>query len=125
MLFHVRMAGSISYELAPAIREDLITTETRAVQLQRVGTWVQLWRILGLYDEISVSDVDSSEQSHRTLTSTPIVPYLRAQVTTPTGTRTIWRHRAMGTELAEFSRKWRRLSTRARHGPTSTAPPRG
>jgi muconolactone D-isomerase len=82
MLFHVRMDVAIPHDLDPAERDKLIATEkARALELQRAGTWVHLWRIVGHYSNISVFDVESTDELHNILWSLPLFAYMRVQVT--------------------------------------------
>jgi muconolactone D-isomerase len=82
MLFHVRMDVHLPPDLDPAVRADLIARErTRAIELQQAGVWPGLWRIVGEYANYSIFDVDSNETLHDLLSSLPLFPYLRIQVT--------------------------------------------
>ena len=82
MLFHVRMDVAIPRDLDPDERSRLVATEKeRALELQRKGTWVHLWRIVGQYSNISVFDVDSTDELNDILWSLPLFPYLTVQVT--------------------------------------------
>ncbi|TNC25199.1 muconolactone Delta-isomerase [Amycolatopsis alkalitolerans] len=82
MLFHVRMDVAIPHDLARDRRDELITTEkARALDLQRDGKWVHLWRVAGKYSNISVFDVDSADELHEILWSLPLFPYLTVTVT--------------------------------------------
>jgi muconolactone D-isomerase len=82
MLFHVRMDVAIPRDLDPAVRDELIATEkARALELQRAGTWVHLWRIAGHYSNFSVFDVGSTDELHEILWSLPLFPFMTVQVT--------------------------------------------
>lgn len=82
MLFHVRMDVAIPHDLDPGRRADLIATEkARALELQRAGTWVHLWRVVGQYSNISVFDVDSADELHEILWSLPLFPFMTVTVT--------------------------------------------
>lgn len=82
MLFHVRMDVAIPRDLDPAAREKLVADEkARALELQRAGTWPHLWRIVGKYSNISVLDVESTDELHRILSSLPLFPYMNIDVT--------------------------------------------
>ncbi|MEM9133230.1 MAG: muconolactone Delta-isomerase family protein [Actinomycetota bacterium] len=52
-----------------------------ALRLQREGTWVHLWRVVGRYENYSVFDVDDHDQLHAILMSLPLAPYLEHVVT--------------------------------------------
>lgn len=82
MLFHVRMDVSLPPDLDPEVRAELVAREKeRALDLQRAGVWPQLWRIVGEYANFSVFDVDSNDTLHSVLSSLPLFPYMRIQVT--------------------------------------------
>ncbi|MEV0800959.1 muconolactone Delta-isomerase family protein [Kribbella sp. NPDC050281] len=53
----------------------------RALELQRAGVWPQLWRIVGEYANFSIFDVPSNDSLHDLLSSLPLFPYMRVQVT--------------------------------------------
>ena len=82
MLFHVRMDVAIPRDLDPAERDKLLATEkARAQELQRRGTWVHLWRVVGRYSNISVFDVASPDELHDILWNLPLFPYMHVEVT--------------------------------------------
>jgi muconolactone D-isomerase len=82
MLFHVRMDVAIPHDLDPDERTRLVATEKeRALELQRKGTWVHLWRIVGQYSNISVFDVDSTDELHEILWTLPLFPFMTLHVT--------------------------------------------
>lgn len=81
MLFHVRMDVSIPHDLDPAERDTILANEkARALELQRAGKWPHLWRIVGHYSNISVLDVDSPDELHQILSSLPLFPFMRIEV---------------------------------------------
>ncbi|MDP9442067.1 MAG: muconolactone Delta-isomerase family protein [Actinomycetota bacterium] len=85
MLFHVRMDVAIPRDLDPDVRTRLVTTEkARALELQRKGTWVHLWRVVGQYSNISVFDVDSSDELPAIVWNLPLFPFMTIQVTSLT-----------------------------------------
>jgi muconolactone D-isomerase len=82
MLFHVRMDVAVPRDLDPAERADLLAREkARALELQRKGTWVHLWRVVGQYSNVSVFDVDSGDELHEILWNLPLFPFMTIQVT--------------------------------------------
>lgn len=82
MLFHVRMDLSLPHDLDPEHRARLLAEEKdRALELQRDGRWVHLWRIAGRYSNISVFDVESADELHDILWSLPLFPFMRMEVT--------------------------------------------
>lgn len=81
MLFHVRMDVAIPHDLDPAEREKLLADEkARALELQRAGKWPHLWRVVGQYSNISVLDVESSDELHQILSGLPLFPFMRIEV---------------------------------------------
>jgi len=82
MLFHVRMDVAIPRDLDPVERDKLLATEkARALELQRRGTWVHLWRVVGRYSNISVFDVSSPDELHDILWTLPLFPFMHVEVT--------------------------------------------
>jgi muconolactone D-isomerase len=82
MLFHVRMDVDIPRDLDRTEAEKLLADEkAKAQELQRVGTWRHLWRIVGHYANISVFDVETPAQLHHILTSLPLFPFMKITVT--------------------------------------------
>jgi muconolactone D-isomerase len=82
MLFHVRMDVAVPRDLDPEERTRLVTTEkARALELQRSGRWVHLWRVVGQYSNISVFDVESSDELHEILWNLPLFPFMTIAVT--------------------------------------------
>lgn len=82
MLFHARMDVEIPHDLDPEVRAKLVAAEKeRALELQRAGKWPHLWRIAGRYANISILDVESVDELHAILSSLPLFPYLRIEVT--------------------------------------------
>jgi muconolactone D-isomerase len=82
MLFHVRMDVAIPRDLDPDERARLLTAEKeRALELQRSGTWVHLWRVVGQYSNVSVFDVDSGDELHDILWNLPLFPFMTIAVT--------------------------------------------
>ncbi|MFD7999540.1 muconolactone Delta-isomerase [Streptomyces mirabilis] len=82
MLFLVRMDVEIPRDLAPEVRADLVAREKAYCQeLQRSGEWVDIWRCVGQYANVSVFDVAGNEELHRILWNLPLFPYMRIEVT--------------------------------------------
>ena len=81
MLFHVRMDVAIPRDLDPDERARLVATEKEwALELQRQGRWVHLWRIVGQYSNFSVFDIDSTDELHEILWSLPLFPFMNVEV---------------------------------------------
>jgi muconolactone D-isomerase len=82
MLFHVRMDVALPRDLDPAERDTLLATEkARALELQRKGSWVHLWRVVGQYSNVSIFDVDSGDELHQILWNLPLFPFMKVRVT--------------------------------------------
>ena len=80
-LFHVRMDVDIPRDLDEQVRTDTVAREKAySQQLQREGTWVHIWRIVGQYSNISVFDVESADELHKILTALPLFPYMDIEV---------------------------------------------
>ena len=81
MLFHVRMTvrlpASMPAEQAARLKAD---EKALASRLQDEGTWRHLWRIAGLYANISVFDVPDAQALHDTLIRLPLYPYMDIEV---------------------------------------------
>ncbi len=82
VLFHVRMEVRIPHELDPQTRAELVAAEKAYSQdLQRAGKWLDIWRIVGQYANVSVFDVESNDELHQLLSDLPLFQYLDIQVT--------------------------------------------
>ena len=82
MLFHVRMDVRLPHDLEPAYRADVINRErSYSQELQRIGKWRHLWRVVGEYANISIFDVDSNDELHDLLSGLPLFPYMDITVT--------------------------------------------
>lgn len=81
MLFHVRMDVAIPHTLDPDNRADVLAREQEYSQdLQRQGKWVHLWRVVGKYSNVSVFDVESTDELHQILWNLPLFPYMTIEV---------------------------------------------
>lgn len=61
---------------------DLVAREKAYAQdLQRKGIWRHIWRVTGLYANVSIFDVGSPEALHDTLMQLPLYPHLEIIVT--------------------------------------------
>ncbi|MFJ5990477.1 muconolactone Delta-isomerase [Lentzea sp. NPDC092896] len=82
MLFHVRMDVSLPHDMDPQRRAELVRAEKeRALELQKMGVWPHLWRVVGQYSNISVFEVPSNDELHAFLSSLPLWEYMRVEVT--------------------------------------------
>ena len=82
MLFHVRMDVALPHDMPAEQAAELKRVEkARAAELQQAGTWRHLWRIAGQYSNYSVFDVASTGELHDLLSTLPLFPYMRIEVT--------------------------------------------
>jgi muconolactone D-isomerase len=82
MLFHVKMDVAIPLDLDPDLRAETLAREKAYSQdLQRQGKWAHIWRIVGQYSNISVFDVESTDELHELLWNLPLFPYMTIEVT--------------------------------------------
>lgn len=82
MLSLVRMTVRLPHDLDPDLAGELKRTEKqRALELQRDGRWVHLWRVVGRYENYSVFDVADHDELHALLSSLPLFPYMDIEVT--------------------------------------------
>jgi muconolactone D-isomerase len=82
MLFQVEMDVEIPHGLDPEMIARLKDTERRRAQeLQRSGQWRHLWRVAGRYANVSIFDVESNEALHDILSTLPLFPFMRVNVT--------------------------------------------
>ncbi|MEU7476305.1 muconolactone Delta-isomerase family protein [Lentzea sp. NPDC042327] len=82
MLFHVRMDVSLPHDLDSARRAELVTAEKeRALELQRLGVWPHLWRVVGRSDVIGIFDVPTNDELHAVLSSLPLWEFMDVEVT--------------------------------------------
>ena len=82
MLFMVRMTVKLPHDLPAADATRLKQAEKEmAQQLQSQGTWRHLWRIAGLYANVSIFDVADAQALHDTLLQLPLYPYMEIEVT--------------------------------------------
>jgi muconolactone D-isomerase len=82
MLYLVRMDVHLPHDM-PVAQADEIKAREKAYsqELQRQNKWQQLHRIVGEYANYSVFDVDSHDELHTILSSLPLFPYMKIQVT--------------------------------------------
>ncbi|MBB5686334.1 muconolactone Delta-isomerase [Sphingobium boeckii] len=82
MLFKVEMDVKVPLDYDVDHFADLKRKELERFQeLQKVGTWRHIWRVVGLYSNISIFDVTSSSELHDVLISLPLYPFMEVRVT--------------------------------------------
>lgn len=82
MLFKVDMAVSIPFDFPQPEAERLKQAEREAAQsLQRSGKWRHIWRVAGQYANVSIFDVESVDELHALLSTLPLFPFMKIEVT--------------------------------------------
>ncbi|MCO4157392.1 muconolactone Delta-isomerase [Citrobacter amalonaticus] len=81
MLFKVDMIVNIPYGMpANEIEEIKSREKSYSQQLQREGKWRHIWRVAGLYANVSIFDVDDAEELHRILMALPLYPFMDIRI---------------------------------------------
>lgn len=81
MRYLVHMVVRLPHDLNPEVAADLKASErARALELQRSGVWVHLWRVAGQYANYSVFDVGSHDELHELLSGLPLFPFMDIEV---------------------------------------------
>ena len=76
------MDVSLPHDLDPGRRAELVAAEKdRALELQKLGVWPHLWRVVGRYSDISIFDVPTNDELHAVLSSLPLWEFMTVQVT--------------------------------------------
>jgi muconolactone D-isomerase len=82
MLFKVEMDVNVPLDFDPVKFEDLKAAEKARFQdLQRIGKWRHIWRIVGQYANVSIFDVESNAELHDIMMSLPLYPFMDVRVT--------------------------------------------
>ena len=82
MLFKVDMSVSIPLDFDKAEAERIKAVEKAYSQeLQNSGEWRHIWRVAGLYANVSIFDVASNERLHEILMGLPLYPFMTITVT--------------------------------------------
>lgn len=81
MLFKVDMTVKIPLGCPADELEDIKQREKAySQQLQREGTWRHIWRVAGLYANVSIFDVRDADQLHQILMALPFYPFMEIRV---------------------------------------------
>jgi muconolactone D-isomerase len=81
MLFHVTIAVRIPHDVDPEKIKRLGAEEhERAAELQRLGKWLHLWRVVGKWANVSIFNVESPAELHEILESLPLRRYMDVEV---------------------------------------------
>ncbi|GGD74717.1 muconolactone Delta-isomerase [Croceicoccus mobilis] len=82
MLFKVEMDVNVPLDYDPQRFEELKAVEKAYSQdLQNKGVWRHIWRVAGLYSNVSIFDVESNEKLHEILMGLPLYPFMDVRVT--------------------------------------------
>lgn len=82
MLFHAKIEVNLPIDLEPERQKSLLNAEReRALELQKSGSWVHLWRIAGERGNISIFDVANADELNDLLWSLPLFPYMSIATT--------------------------------------------
>ena len=82
MLFMVRMDVHVPLDYDMNRFEPLKAAEkARFQELQSAGTWRHIWRVVGQYSNVSIFDVESATALHDLLTTLPLYPFMKIEVT--------------------------------------------
>ena len=81
MLFKVDMTVKIPLGYPADELEDIKQREkVYSKQLQREGTWRHIWRVAGLYANVSIFDVRDADELHQILMGLPLYPFMEIRV---------------------------------------------
>ena len=82
MLFHVEMTVNIPFNLDKDYVNVLKEKEKAYSQdLQRKGKWVDIWRVVGKFANVSIFNVESPAELHDILSNLPLFPFMEMKVT--------------------------------------------
>ncbi|MEY2926193.1 MAG: hypothetical protein RL367_670 [Pseudomonadota bacterium] len=82
MLFQVNMTVNIPLDFDKAEAERIKAVEKAySHELQKSGEWRHIWRVAGLYANVSIFDVASNERLHEILMGLPLYPFMAITVT--------------------------------------------
>jgi muconolactone D-isomerase len=81
MLYLVHMSVRTPLQSEQGAFEDAKDREREvALELQRDGRWLHLWRVVGRYENYSVFDVQSNAELHNILAALPLFPWMDINV---------------------------------------------
>ena len=81
MLYLVEMEVNLPVDMPVEEAADIKAREKAYAQdLQRQGKWIELWRLVGRYANVSVFDVAGHDELHGILSGLPLFPYMDIQV---------------------------------------------
>ncbi|TNV22580.1 muconolactone Delta-isomerase [Buttiauxella sp. B2] len=81
MLFKVEMTVNIPLDMPVEEAREIKAKEKAYSQiLQQEGKWRHIWRVAGLYSNVSIFDVKDAEELHDLLMGLPLYPYMNISV---------------------------------------------
>lgn len=81
MLFKVEMTVNIPPDMPVTMATEIKAKEkTYSQALQQEGKWRHIWRVAGLYSNVSIFDVKDADELHEILMGLPLYPYMDIQV---------------------------------------------
>ncbi|MCE0824608.1 muconolactone Delta-isomerase [Buttiauxella sp. A2-C2_NF] len=81
MLFKIEMTVNIPLDMPVETAAEIKAKEKAySQQLQQEGKWRHIWRIAGLYSNVSIFDVKDAEELHNLLMALPLYPYMDIKV---------------------------------------------
>ena len=82
MLYHVAMTVRLPADMDPAVADEIKARENAYSQaLQQQGVWRHIWRVAGLYENVSIFDCRDNAHLHEVLTGLPLYPHMDIAVT--------------------------------------------
>lgn len=82
MLFKVEMTVNIPLDFDKDEAERIKAVEKAySEQLQETGEWRHIWRVAGLYANVSIFDVASNQRLHDILMGLPLYRFMTISVT--------------------------------------------
>lgn len=81
MLFKVEMTVNMPLDFDRDEAERIKAIEKAYSQdLQKSGEWRHIWRVAGLYANVSIFDVESNQRLHDILIGLPLYPFMTVTV---------------------------------------------
>lgn len=82
MLYHVEMKVNLPVDMDPDRAAEIKAVEKAYSQdLQEQGIWRHIWRVAGLYENVSIFDCRDNAHLHEVLMGLPLYPYMDIKVT--------------------------------------------
>ncbi|KEP70558.1 muconolactone delta-isomerase [Thioclava dalianensis] len=81
MLYHVKMKVNLPADMDPERAAEIKAREKAYSQdLQKQGIWRHIWRIAGLYENISILDCRDHAHLHEVLMGLPLYPWMEMEI---------------------------------------------